>query len=184
MGNRGFKKQSTPEPRSPILFQRIELMTPQQNIRFQDIPQDYSNLELWLSLHTDETATASVLTMTINDSGANYDSIRIIIYHSATLGTTEQIAQANNQSISAPAATVAAEGYSASRFFIPDYSHPNKYKAGAQYGQIPDQTSINSSFRFSGFTWRQKAPIKIIQLAAPASQNFTRFSSAAMYLYP
>lgn len=152
------------------------------NIRFAEIPQDYTHLEIVFTGRGTAVATEVALLGRLNlDAGSNYDTV--YSYGSASSAGASTGTSQTALYLGAFAAASAGTAFQCgcSRILIPFYSRTDFERTSvaesfSKYGT----SSGNLAMRNASSAWRSTAPVTVIDLI-PSSGLFAANSVATIY---
>jgi len=138
-----------------------------------DIPADYTDLVLKLSLRTSQANTFSTLNINFNGSGANFSN-RWLYGNGSTSGSwtqTTYIADIN-------AANNTANTFSNTEIYIPNYASNNNKSFSVDH--VHEQNGTTAYQEIVAGLWSNTNAITSITFT-PGSGNFVQYSSATLY---
>ncbi len=166
------------------LIEDFDLLAPAANFDFQNISGAFKHLKLIAYLRSDRAAAVSdetVITFN-NDGGANYDSIRILIFHNAQLVTVEDLAATSIRPGAVVATIGPADAFDAAIFEIPNYAGTVGEKVlTANISRKEAESTGNLRYESARGWWRNTAAITRVTLAPNLGANWLTGSVASLY---
>jgi hypothetical protein len=156
------------------------------NIVFNNIPQNYTDLEILVSSRSQDTGTGSYILSGINGSSSAIYGVTniyqsIIDYGTSIIGSRG--ASGTYFGVARLACNSSSGGFGANTFstikyYFPEYSG-STYKAISCEVSAPNQTTSSYSTALNAFSWLSNAPMTSINFSAPA--NYVAGSTFTLY---
>ena len=146
------------------------------NIVFNNIPQNYTDLEILISTRTSDTGTGSYILCGINGIGSAIYSQTNIYQSIIDYGTSILGARDANQTYfgyARLACNSSSGGFTANTFtsmkmYIPEYTTTN-FKSVAMDISAPNGTTASYSTSFNAGLYRSTRPVTSINFSAPGN---------------
>jgi hypothetical protein len=146
-------------------------------ITFNNIPQNYTDLVLKLSLRSDTTGTSRGLSFTLNNSASANYATRYVYGYSGGTASGSTSADTSMYSGLYGGTSYTASTFSNMEIYIPNYSGSTSKSVS-----IDSVMENNSTTNYVGFwagLWSNVTAVSSIQLLG--STNFVQYSTATLY---
>jgi hypothetical protein len=153
----------------------------QLQIDFDNIPQDYTHLQLRMLVRNSEATTDSQTTFRFNDdSAANY-SYHYLRANGATVSSGAGTSTTKGSFGYNPGSTSGASVFGVYVIDILDYANANKYKTVRSLNGYDN--NANGNLWFWSSNWRSTSAVTKISLTGDnqAGRNFVQYSSFGLY---
>lgn len=160
----------------------VKLTSDAASMSFSSIPGTYKHLKIIGSMRAADAVTFRTLRMQFNsDTGNNYDSVYVRLYHTNTILTAELLPGASIDIFQIVAGSGPANQFTSFEIVIPDYADTGRFKNAHSLGIIRyDITTGTIRVITGGGDWRSTSAITQISLF-PNGGNLLTGSHATLY---
>ena len=149
---------------------------------FQSIPTTYSKLVIDLYARGDTAATSVATKIAFNaDASAIYDSLNWSVHHSASLASSEYLAQTVGYPGSICAASAPASAFDLMRIEIPGYAITNGHKVWSSEASAKTGITTGLIYDVHSKGWYRSANAIARVTLTPNAGNFAQYSTARLY---
>ena len=145
-------------------------------INFTNIPQNYTDLQLKISVRDNRTEAGSWLYFKFNGSSSGYGNKMLLGQGSG--GTALSVSVTNQIGLS-NSATSTGNSFSNCDVYIPNYAGSSN-KSFSSESTFENNGSRSDYYLISGL-WSNTSPITSITLEADPGQSFVQYSTATLY---
>ena len=144
-------------------------------VTFNNIPQFYTDLQIKMSLRTDEVANETQIFILLNGSSSNFSQTRLYGTGSATGSERSSFSRIG----SADSASNTSNTFSSNELYIPNYTSSN-------YKQIITDNVLENNATFAiqamhSVLWSNTAAITSLSIQAFGTVKFVQYSTISLY---